>query len=76
MKTTTTLKALVVSAILTLTGQPYSGDIVIPSKIVMEHDGNIVEHQVVAIDEGAFSSCTGLTSITIPATIKTIYADA
>lgn len=56
--------------------EPYSGDIVIPSKIIMEHDGNIVEHQVVAIDEGAFSGCTGLTSITIPATIKTIYADA
>ena len=49
----------------------YEGDIVIPDSFNV--GGN--EYRVMGIDEGAFSGCTGLTSVTIPS-VEWIGSDA
>ena len=49
----------------------YEGDIVIPDSFNV--GGN--EYRVMGIDEGAFSGCTGLTSVTIPS-VERIGSDA
>ena len=46
----------------------YSGDVVIPSEIIV----NDKTYKVSSIDNYAFSSCHDLTSVTIPCTISTI----
>ena len=46
----------------------YSGDIVIPSSVTF----NSVTYSVTSIGDGAFSSCSGLTSITIPNSVTSI----
>lgn len=46
----------------------YSGDITIPASVTYE--GNT--YSVAAIGDGAFSSCTGLTSIVIPGSVRYI----
>lgn len=47
---------------------PYSGSIVIPQTV--EHDGNT--YTVTALAETAFESCTTVTSLTLPPTIRSI----
>ena len=47
---------------------PYSGAIVIPQTV--EHDGNT--YTVTALAESAFESCTTVTSLTLPPTIRSI----
>ena len=47
---------------------PYSGSIVIPQTV--EHDGNT--YTVTALAETAFESCTTMTSLTLPPTIRSI----
>lgn len=49
-------------------GNSYSGNIVIPEKVV--HDGK--EYNVMTIGESAFSNCGRLTSITIPNSVTNI----
>ena len=49
-----------------------SGDIVIPSSI--QYNGQTVP--VTGIEEGTFRNCTGITSVTIPASIKYIRDEA
>mgnify|MGYP004656187593 FL=1 len=55
----------------TLVANPsgYSGDIVVPGK-VKGNDG--VEYSVVALGESCFSSCSELTSVTIPSSITAL----
>ena len=48
--------------------ESYGGDIVLPSTIIYDD----VEYTVSSIGEQAFSSCTGLTSITIPSSVTSI----
>lgn len=50
---------------------PYNGAIVIPS--VAHNNGK--DYQVYQISENAFSQCDGVTSLTIPATLKAIKDD-
>ncbi len=47
----------------------YSGDLIIPETVT--HDG--VTYTVVRIGSNAFTRSTGLTSVTIPATVKSVY---
>lgn len=47
----------------------YSGSVVIPETI--KYDGN--SYNVTSIEDGAFYKCNGLTSISLPNTIKEIY---
>ena len=47
---------------------PYSGSIVIPQTV--EHDG--ITYTVTALGETAFESCTTVTSLTLPPTIRSI----
>ena len=47
---------------------PYSGSIVIPQTV--EYDGNT--YTVTALAESAFESCTTVTSLTLPPTIRSI----
>ncbi len=47
---------------------PYSGDISIPQTV--EHGG--ATYTVTALGEAAFESCTGVTSLTLPPTIRSI----
>ena len=59
----------------------YSGDMVIPSVIkadkYVEYEGpSFDNYRVVGIAENAFRNCTGLTSIEIPGTVKTIGKNA
>lgn len=49
-------------------GEDYTGDIVIPSTVIYD-DG---EYSVIFIEHSAFSSCTNLTSITIPNGVTSI----
>ena len=51
---------------------PYEGNLVIPSTAHFEGK----EYQVYQIEEQAFSNCTGLTSLTIPASLKSIKNDS
>ena len=51
-----------------LLDNPYSGNVTIPQTV--EHDGII--YTVTALGESAFESCTGVTGITLPATIRSI----
>lgn len=46
----------------------YSGDLIIPDSV--SFDG--IQYQVTAINDRAFSMCSGLTSITIPSSVTTI----
>lgn len=50
----------------------YAGDVVIPDHITV--DGKSLA--VTAVGDGAFMNCTGLTSVTIPSTVKTIGRQA
>ncbi len=47
----------------------YSGDIVIPATVNYEN----TEYSVSSIEGNAFYNCTGLTSVTIPGSVKEIY---
>lgn len=51
-----------------LLDNPYSGSITIPQTV--EHDG--ATYTVTALGDDAFASCTGVTSLTLPATIRSI----
>ena len=55
-------------AIVTNSGYPYSGDVVIPAAISY----NGVQYPVTAINGAAFWECSSLTSVTIPASVTTI----
>ena len=46
----------------------YSGSVVIPEKVTFEG----MEYSVMSIGAGAFSSCTRLTSVTIPNSVTSI----
>lgn len=48
--------------------EPYSGSISIPQTV--EYNGSV--YTVTALGEQAFESCTGVTSLTLPATIRSI----
>jgi len=50
---------------------PYTGDVVIPATV-----SDCYDYTVTAIADNAFADCTGLTSVTIPATVKTIGSKA
>lgn len=50
----------------------YQGVIVIPSSVV----NNGITYNVTSIDFLAFYNCTGLTSVTIPNSVATIYCSA
>lgn len=50
----------------------YTGDVVIPSSIVVDD----VEYTVVSMIAKAFAGCTGLTSVTMPSSFKSIPAKA
>ena len=50
----------------------YSGDIVVPASISI----NGIEFAVTSIEQSAFSSCSGLTSIKIPTSVTAIGDDA
>ena len=54
------------------TGNNYSGNIVIPEKIVYEG----VEYTIVGTAANAFVDCVDLTSVTLPATCVTIGRNA
>lgn len=54
--------------------EAYTGAIEIPGTIKFTENGS--DYQVVAIEESAFKDATGLTSISIPANVKTIGTDA
>jgi len=49
-------------------GEHYSGDVVVPSSV--EHEG--IEYLVSGISNWAFQNCSGITSISIPSTVKEI----
>ncbi|MBO7490090.1 MAG: leucine-rich repeat domain-containing protein [Bacteroidales bacterium] len=51
-----------------LLNNPYSGAVSIPQTV--EYDGTV--YTVTALGEMAFESCTGVTSLTLPATIRNI----
>ncbi len=51
-----------------LYNSPYSGAITIPQTV--EHDG--ATYTVTALGETAFESCTGVTSLTLPPTVRSI----
>lgn len=55
-------------AVVTVSGYPYSGDVVIPASV--SRDGLV--YLVTAIGSAAFRGCSALTSITIPATVTAI----
>ena len=55
-------------------GTKYTGTIDIPSSFVYDYDGGT--YTVDEIDQSAFSSCTGLVSVTLPNTITTIGKSA
>lgn len=50
----------------------YSGNVVIPSSVTYNDKTYSVTH----IDEVAFANCSGLTSVTIPGSVKSIGSDA
>ena len=50
----------------------YTGDVVIPKSVVCDE----VSYEVEGIEASAFILCTGLSSITLPETIKTIGSRA
>lgn len=52
----------------------YSGDIVIPQSFTFNYDNN--EYVVTSVGDGAFSDCSGLTSVTIPNTATSIKSSA
>ena len=54
---------------------PYTGAITIPSTATIT-DGSDKTLQVVSIEENAFKDCMGLTSISIPASVKSIGSNA
>ena len=49
--------------------EKYSGDIVVPEK-VMSSDG--VEYRITSLSDDCFSKCSGLTSITIPSSVTSL----
>ena len=49
--------------------EKYSGDIVVPEK-VMSNDG--VEYRITSLSDDCFSKCSGLTSITIPSSVTSL----
>ena len=51
-----------------ITNSPYSGAISIPQTV--DHDGTT--YTVTALGDGAFESCSNVTSLTLPATIRSI----
>lgn len=53
-------------------GGDYTGDVVIPETI--ENDGTV--YNVTEIGYGAMTHCAGLTSVTIPKTVVTVYPGA
>lgn len=52
----------------------YSGNIVVPEKVVDSYDNT--EYTVIAIGQKAFSFCTDLQSVELPNTIQTLKKDA